>query len=624
MGSEQLPVFNRRTALVGGGGLLLGLGLPPPASAAQIHIWRHYADTRYGQMHFRSAEPADGSGADRTPLVCLHQSPGSALEFLEFQAVMAADRRVLCPDTAGYGASDGPTTQPEMDDYGGALADALTALGYGAEGAGPVDVLGFHTGNFVATALALQRPDLVRRLVMPSIPYFPPELREARRVQYGQPRPYFTDPDMVGSSYRSTVLERNNGVPIQRRHDLFVSRLRAGPDSYFGFDAVFRYDADTALAAITQPVLLPVLNETLGEPTRQASSLIKNAELLERPDLNGLVWFLRPGAMADVVRGFLDRPPPAAAAAPTAAMVARTQSAGGEGDRPGDIRHWRHYANNRYGQMHFTSATPAATDKPPVVLFHQSPLSAVVFKELTAALAVRRTVHGADTPGFGDSDGPGSQPTMMDLGGATAEALIDMGYGPDGRGPVDLFGFHTGSFLATEVARQAPALVRRVILCGVPYYPADMRITMMNKFLSPYAFFTDPDYVDRMYKRIVVEGDAKTPPRRRLERFTDRMRAGPKGEFGPRAVFSYDADAGLTALTQPTLLMAFDEVMTEPTREVQRLLPEAEFLQLSGIAMMGFMSEPARVARVIGEFLDRPVPAPAPVAEDAAPEPTGR
>ena len=615
MGYYTSHTVTRRMVLGASGVLLVGVSLPRTARSAAIRIWRHYADCRYGQIHFRSAEPADGTGADRTPLVCLHQSPGSALEYVEFQAVMAADRRVLCPDTAGYGASDGPASQPNMEDYGAALADALTALGYGAGGAGPVDVLGFHTGNFVAAALAVQRPDLVRRLVMPSIPYFAPGDREARRQQYAQPRPYFTDPDYLGASYRRLVLERDNGVPIQRRHDMFVSRLRAGPESHFGFDAVFRYDADAALSAITQPVLMPVLNETLGEPTRQASGFIANSELVERLDLNGLVWFLQPAEMADLIRPFLDRAPRRPAAPAVAAAVARTQSAAGEPEDSG-IRHWRHYGNNRYGQQHFTSATPVATDKTPVVLFHQSPLSAVIFKELIAALATDRTVHAADTPGFGDSDGPGAQPTMADLGGATAQALRDLGYGPGANGPLDLFGFHTGTFVAAEVARQAPELVRRVILCGVPYYPADKRLEMQNQFLSPYAFFTDPDYVDGMYKRIVVKGDADTPPRRRLERFTDRMRAGPNGEWGPRAVFAYDADAGLAGITQPTLLMAFDEVMTEPTREVQALLPEAEFLQLAGLQMMGFMKQPARVAGAMREFLDRA----APPADPAEPE----
>jgi pimeloyl-ACP methyl ester carboxylesterase len=608
MGYQPSHNVTRRAVLGAGGVLLFGVSLPRVGRSATVRIWRHYANCRYGQIHFRSAEPADGSGADRTPLVCLHQSPGSALEYVEFQAVMAADRRVLCPDTAGYGASDGPASQPDMADYAGALAEALTALGYGAGGAGPVDVLGFHTGNFVAAALAVQRPDLVRRLVMPSIPYFAPGDREARRQQYAQPRPYFTDPDYLGASYRRGVLERDNGVPIQRRHEIFVSRLRAGPESYFGFDAVFRYDADAALSAITQPVLMPILNETLGEPTRQASAFIADGELVERLDLNGLVWFLKPAEMADLIRPFLDRPPRRRAAPAAAAAVARARSAAGEpADRRG-LRHWRHYANNRYGQHHFTSASPAATDKTPVVLFHQSPLSAVIFKELIAALATDRTVHAADTPGFGDSDGPKAQPAMADLGGATGEALRDLGYGPAGSGPVDLFGFHTGTFVAAEVARQAPELVRRVILCGVPYYPADKRLEMQNQFLSPYAFFTDPSYVDRMYKRIVVEGDPDAPPRRRLERFTDRMRAGPNGEWGPRAVFAYDADAGLAGITQPTLLMAFEEVMTEPTRKAQAVMPGAEFLQLAGLGMMGFMKEPARVAGAIRGFLDRTTP----------------
>ncbi len=612
MGYHLSHKVTRRAVLSASGALLFGVSLPRVGRSAAVRIWRHYATCRYGQIHFRSAEPVDGSGADRTPLVCLHQSPGSALEYVEFQAVMATDRRVLCPDTAGYGASDGPTNQPDMDDYGAALAEALTALGYGAGGAGAVDVLGFHTGNFIAAALAVQRPDLVRRLVMPSIPYFVPAAREARRQQYAQPRPYFTDPEYLGASYRRLVLELDNGVPIERRHQMFVSRLRAGPESHFGFDAVFRYDADAALRAITQPVLMPILNETLAEPTRQAAALITNGELVERPDLDGLVWFLQPAEMANVIRPFLDRPPPRRAAPAVAAAQAPVWPAPGEPAEPRAVRHWRHYADNRYGQQHFTSASPAASDKTPLVLFHQSPLSAVIFKELIAALATDRTVHAADTPGFGDSDGPSAQPAMADLGGATAEALRDLGYGPGGHGPLDLFGFHTGAFLATEVARQAPELVRRVILCGVPYYPAETRLEMQNQFLSPYAFFTDPNYVDRMYQRIVVDGDPDAPPRRRLERFTDRMRAGPKGEWGPRAVFAYDADRGLAGITQPTLLMAFDEVMTEPTRKTQALMPGAEFLQLAGVEMMGFMKEPARVAGAMRGFLDRAMPPPAP------------
>ena len=187
---------------------------------------------------------------------------------------MARDRLVLCADTAGYGNSDGPADNASMEAYGGALAVALDALGFGKNGQGSVDVLGFHTGNFVAAEIAIQRPDLVRRLVMPGIPYYAGAEAAKRLGPYVKPRPYFTDPDYVGKSYRTSVLETNNGLSTERKHELFVSRLQSGTRSHLGFAAVANYAAADRLPRIQQPVLLPILNETLAEPTRQASKLI--------------------------------------------------------------------------------------------------------------------------------------------------------------------------------------------------------------------------------------------------------------------------------------------------------------------------------------------------------------
>ena len=58
-----------------------------------------------------------------------------------------------------------------MSGLAGAAADTLEALGYGADGEGAVDVIGYHTGTFIAAELAIVRPDLVRRLVLPGIPF---------------------------------------------------------------------------------------------------------------------------------------------------------------------------------------------------------------------------------------------------------------------------------------------------------------------------------------------------------------------------------------------------------------------------------------------------------------------
>jgi pimeloyl-ACP methyl ester carboxylesterase len=72
----------------------------------------------------------------------------------------AGEREVILFDNAGVAGSSGhvPTTFEEM----GANAIAfITALGLPT-----VDVLGFSIGGFVAQEIALQSPDLVRRLVL--------------------------------------------------------------------------------------------------------------------------------------------------------------------------------------------------------------------------------------------------------------------------------------------------------------------------------------------------------------------------------------------------------------------------------------------------------------------------
>lgn len=574
-----------------------------------VRTWRHFADCRLGQMSFRTAEAADGSAIQKTPLVCLHESPLSGREFAKFQPVIATDRRVLCPDMPGYGASDGPFNQPEIDDYAGALADALTVLGYGADGTGPVDLLGFHTGTVVACALATRRPDLVRKLVLPGTPYFPAPIREQHRRRYGQPRP-FHDPDYVGSTYRQLVLkvgvpadspepQRDGELELDRRYEMFVIRLRPGTRSHFGFEAVFRHDLDRTLTTLTQPALLPVLNEWLNEPTRQAATLIGDAKVVELPQFTKYAWDVHPARMTEVIRSFLDNSPHRSgpvAAPPKLAELGRMPPASAPIN--GSTQHWRAYITNRYGQMHIRSARPArppSGNRAPVLLLHPNPVSGNAFRELLQVLGTDRTVHAPDMPGFGDSDQPGTEPAITGLAGATAEALRELGYTPMPGGQLDVFGVGMGACIATELARQSPGLVRRVVLCDVPS-PARR---------STYDFYADPDYVDRLYKRIVENGDARLPFQRRLEHFTDHMLTGRNGEWGERITLSYKGERGLHALAQPTLLMALDDESAESTRAAGSLISKSEYMRLNGMTGLGFITHPDAIAHAIRQFLDQ-------------------
>ncbi|HNP65996.1 MAG TPA: hypothetical protein PKH39_18855 [Woeseiaceae bacterium] len=54
-------------------------------------------------------------------------------------------------------------------------------------------------------------------------------------------------------------------------------------------------------------------------------------------------------------------------------------------------------------------------------------------------------------------------------------------------------------------------VLRLLVLCGVPYYAAEKRAEIQDKFLKPYVFWKGPEYFDAMYKRIAVNGDPQYP-----------------------------------------------------------------------------------------------------------------
>jgi len=299
------PAVSRRALL--GAALSLPLAMTALSSAwaaGGARIRKLYGECRWGQVHFWGSTPDTKAAASKPALVLFHQSPASGDNYREFQAVMAPGRPVLAVDTPGFGRSDKPPEAPDIAGYAGAVVEALESLGYGAKK--KIDLLAFHTGCFIAVEIALTRPDLVRRLILGGIPLWPAGERDAKRQELTAHRLAFDDAQALGKAYDDAVVKRQNGQTLWRRLDNFIDRMRAGPDSWWAFDALLKYDADRALAALTQPVLVPVLNETLAQNTRHGALLIKKATVVELPDLNVFAWQLTPQALADVINPFLD------------------------------------------------------------------------------------------------------------------------------------------------------------------------------------------------------------------------------------------------------------------------------------------------------------------------------
>jgi pimeloyl-ACP methyl ester carboxylesterase len=136
-----------------------------PAVAAAARVRRGYFECRYGQLHLHNAMPPGGGFEEGTPLLCLHDCPGSGRDFTPFLALAGRERSVYAPDLPGFGESDGPLTRPSLADYVGAVGDFLDAMRLRK-----LDVLGVRAGALLAAELTITRAAQVGRVVMVSVP----------------------------------------------------------------------------------------------------------------------------------------------------------------------------------------------------------------------------------------------------------------------------------------------------------------------------------------------------------------------------------------------------------------------------------------------------------------------
>src|SRR5262245_14374811 len=112
-----------------------------------------------------------GDGAP--PLLVVHGTGANAACFERAAPLLGRGRRVLVYDRRGFGRTGGPP-HAHRDYFREHALDAAALLD--AAGSSPATVLGWSAGAIVALHLALERPELVGRLVL-----FEPSLHVARQ-----------------------------------------------------------------------------------------------------------------------------------------------------------------------------------------------------------------------------------------------------------------------------------------------------------------------------------------------------------------------------------------------------------------------------------------------------------
>ena len=236
---------------------------------------RFYLDSLFGQLHVRETRPNKEEFKPKRPVICFHQSPLSGTQYKVFQNELGRDRLVYCPDTPGFGGSDIPYDEVTISQYADSMLPLLEKLKEETT-FDSFDVLGGHTGSVIALEIALNKPDLINKIILPSIAFFSEEERKEIKNKFVNVPAYFSDPKFVSRIYSDTVLNSTTPISEDRKLELFAERLRSGLTAWYAPNAVTSYNSLEALKKTTHKVLIILLEDMLLDNSLRASKFIEN------------------------------------------------------------------------------------------------------------------------------------------------------------------------------------------------------------------------------------------------------------------------------------------------------------------------------------------------------------
>ena len=213
---------------------------------------RGYTDLADGQMFYREA----GEGP---PIVLVHQILRTSLDYRQIMSELSVSYRVVAFDLMGCGDSDTPPAQYSFEQQGAAIASAMESLGLS-----DAVIAGHHGGANIAMEVAVQRPELVRKLVMSG----PSWIKDAAtRGEYVEKAKGLTDPEFRADGTHlleiwKEGLETNWGLPRipAEKTDLvtefFLEQIKTGPRRFDLYVSLFEYDPVPRFALLDKPSLI--------------------------------------------------------------------------------------------------------------------------------------------------------------------------------------------------------------------------------------------------------------------------------------------------------------------------------------------------------------------------------
>ncbi len=244
---------------------------------------RGYADGPYGQVHYRDT----GSGR---PLVLIHQAPQSSRQFTNvYEPLHARGIRAIGVDLPGFGESDPMAFVPTIEDWAAIVPAVLDHLGIDQ-----ADIAGHHTGAMVATEVALQFPERVRRVILNGP--FPMDAERRRALLEGMGRrevefDYPADGSHLRETYDIRFELYGDDADPKTITRYTIDKFSGYAPFWTGHHAAFIYDHAASIGKLKHPTM--ILTNT-GDQIYEEAQMTRR----QRPDF---VYVELDGGGIDVV-----------------------------------------------------------------------------------------------------------------------------------------------------------------------------------------------------------------------------------------------------------------------------------------------------------------------------------
>jgi pimeloyl-ACP methyl ester carboxylesterase len=272
---------------------------------------RYFLDTPYGQIHY----VVEGSG---DPVILLHQTARSTNEYARVIPILAEKYKVVAMDTLGFGDSDrpsGPTSIPLYAETVKMLMDEI--------GADKVNVVGRHTGSFIAIETAAAYPERVDKLVLSEPHYHDEAMRQGEEVQALLRNwvqfwiDWLKDGTKDDGSHFAeawqVLKEHDETMPSDLLNRIILDYLKAGGGGSNAYKAIFSYPMDQRLPLIQAPTLImwgtkDIVTFDLGGPVEKTNEIIKRTKVVYIEDATFVAADTMPEKFTQPILEFFEDP----------------------------------------------------------------------------------------------------------------------------------------------------------------------------------------------------------------------------------------------------------------------------------------------------------------------------